>query len=483
MLDLTTAEDADALRARVVRAAVEVSGVPTAALLPLARDGAPPVAVGPLADRLAAWGPHEVAIAAGWVTAGTSSHFPGGEAVPPGYDFLQQAGVSGLSVHPLTVGGVLTDLLVTATDEPRRPAPTVVEALELLAVQAAASLALLEVRADLARARDDAERRAALTTAVLETVDVGVVACDARGRLTLFNRATRDFHRAAMDPELDPSAQPTAYDLREADGTTPLDPARVPLARVLAGETVRDAEIVIAAAGQPLRTVTCDGSLLRDGQGATDGAVVTMRDVTAARRAEAALAASEHLFRAAFVDGPTPTARLDEDGVVQAVNAALRRLLGGPGRLVVGRPLAALVHPDDHALLSACLQRGEPGRSPCSCGCAACPAARCGATRQPPGRPAGTGSRTCSCSWSTSRPGCTGSRSSSRRRDATPSPGSATAPRSTGCWPSPPGSARRSVCCSSTSTASRRSTTVRARRRRRRARRGGAAAAPCRPSG
>ena len=200
VLDLTTAEDAGALRARVVRAAVEVSGVPTAALLPLARDRAPSVAVGPLADRLAAWGPHQVAIAAGWVTAGTSSHFPGGEAVPPGYDFLQQAGVSGLSVHPLAVGGVLTDLLVTATDEPRRPAPTVVEALELLAVQAAASLALLEVRADLARARDDAERRAALTTAVLETVDVGVVACDARGRLTLFNRATRDFHRAAMDP-------------------------------------------------------------------------------------------------------------------------------------------------------------------------------------------------------------------------------------------------------------------------------------------
>ncbi|MCW2779004.1 MAG: putative signaling protein, partial [Frankiales bacterium] len=97
------------------------------------------------------------------------------------------------------------------------------------------------------------------------------------------------------------------------------------------------------------------GSLLRAPDGSVAGGVITMRDVTAVRQADADLAASEHLFRAAFLDGPTPSVRLADDGVVQAVNAALRRLLGTPSRLVVGRLLADLVHPEDRPQLAALL--------------------------------------------------------------------------------------------------------------------------------
>ncbi|MCW2607563.1 MAG: hypothetical protein JWO60_2256 [Frankiales bacterium] len=350
-VELTVATDAAAVRQRVVQAAVELSGVPTAALLAL--SGAPHVqaAVGPLAHRLDTWGQAEVDVAAGWVQAGTSTHFPGGEAVPAGYDFLVDAGVAGLSVQPLVVSGELVGLLVTVAEQPVRLSPQVVEALELLAAQAAASLELLATRAELAAERDEAQRRAALNEAVLETVDVGVVACDADGRLTLFNRATREFHGLDADAGLDPSQHAAAYDLRDEDGVTPLAPERVPLHRVLRGEQVRDVGMVIARADAAPRSLVLDGSRITGPDGAVAGAVVTMRDVTSARQAAADLAASEHLFRAAFVDGPTPSLRLDETGVVQAVNAALRRLLGLPTRLVVGRPLAALVHPDDHGLL------------------------------------------------------------------------------------------------------------------------------------
>jgi hypothetical protein len=63
------------------------------------------------------------------------------------------------------------------------------------------------------QARDEAERRGALTAAVLDTI--GIVACDADGRLTLANRAARELHGIPEDPTVD---------LTDWPGGTPASP-------------------------------------------------------------------------------------------------------------------------------------------------------------------------------------------------------------------------------------------------------------------
>ena len=91
---------------------------------------------------------------------------------------------------------------------------------------------------DRRRAEAASAAQQAFLDAVLQSLSDGVVACDAEGRLTLFNRATREFHGLPETPV--PAEQwATHYSLFRADGTTPLPTDEVPLVRALRGEIVR----------------------------------------------------------------------------------------------------------------------------------------------------------------------------------------------------------------------------------------------------
>lgn len=159
---------------------------------------------------------------------------------------------------------------------------------------------LADLAEELRSARDEALRRGALSEAVLFTVDVGVVACDADGHLTTFNRATREFHGMPLDPDLDPADWAGRYALFAEDGHTPLEREEVPLFRALTEGVVDDAVIVIAPDGLPARTVHCRGRAVHDPAGKTLGAVVAMTDITASRAAARALAAQAEYTRMLF---------------------------------------------------------------------------------------------------------------------------------------------------------------------------------------
>ncbi|AEG93179.1 hybrid sensor histidine kinase/response regulator [Ramlibacter tataouinensis] len=152
---------------------------------------------------------------------------------------------------------------------------------------------------ELQRSRDElraAERQAvnerAFLSAVLEAVQDGIVACDPHGALTLFNRATRELHGLPAAP-LPATRWPEYYDLYRPDGHTPLWAQEIPLVRALAGERVRNVEMVVAPRNGPRRTLVASGQTLYDpSTGAKLGAVVSMHDVTAEREADAARAAA-----------------------------------------------------------------------------------------------------------------------------------------------------------------------------------------------
>lgn len=145
-------------------------------------------------------------------------------------------------------------------------------------------------------ARSLSANRQQLLWAILENLSEGVVACDANGTLSFFNRATREFHGIGQEP-IAPDDWSDRYSLFRADGT-PMPNDDVPLLRALHGENVRDAVMVIAPRDQEARTVICTGGPLYDAGGDLLGAVVAMRDITgqiAAARQKADLAREREL--------------------------------------------------------------------------------------------------------------------------------------------------------------------------------------------
>lgn len=124
--------------------------------------------------------------------------------------------------------------------------------------------------------------------AVLQTIDAGVVACDGDGNLSLFNRATTEFHGLPFK-ELSSSEWAKHYDLFLADGKTPMETKDIPLFRALNGEKIKDVEMVIAPKNGPARFINASGSLLVDSDGDRLGAVVAMHDITELKRAESNL--------------------------------------------------------------------------------------------------------------------------------------------------------------------------------------------------
>jgi len=127
---------------------------------------------------------------------------------------------------------------------------------------------------------------------LLETLDEGIVACDAEGRMTIFNSAARRLHGLA--DEVEPIGRiPSSRLLRHSDGT-PLAPEENPLLLAMSGERLHNVEILLARPNGDQRKVSVNGQALVDEDGWKLGAVVAMHDVTEQKRNEERLADLAH---------------------------------------------------------------------------------------------------------------------------------------------------------------------------------------------
>jgi PAS domain S-box-containing protein len=143
----------------------------------------------------------------------------------------------------------------------------------------------------LAQSNLELQREQTFLRAVLESMSEGVVVCDEHGQLTLFNSATRRFH--GLDTSsLPPEEWASHYALFSGDRESPLSAQQVPLHRAWKGEQVRDAEMVIRADDQPARHLLASGRPMYASGGELLGAVISMRDVTTARKAQRQLSSS-----------------------------------------------------------------------------------------------------------------------------------------------------------------------------------------------
>ena len=144
-VELAEQSDAGQALQRATRAALELSRSSGAAVARTDGEGRWRVAEvqGALSPVLGGWDHDVLDFLSGWVVAGTASYFPGGEAPPPGYGFLGNV-VESLAVHPLSVAGSMTGLLVVADVEPTAHDPRLAATLEMLAAQTAAVVTMLE---------------------------------------------------------------------------------------------------------------------------------------------------------------------------------------------------------------------------------------------------------------------------------------------------------------------------------------------------
>ena len=140
----------------------------------------------------------------------------------------------------------------------------------------------------LRRSAADLHREEQFLQVLLDTLEEGIVACDAEGRITVFNPSARRLH--GLVEESDPIGRiPTDQGLRRSDGS-PMGQRENPLIRAMSGEHVRDVEIVLEAGNGERRKVSVNGQALVDDAGLMLGAVVAMHDVTEQKLNEERLA-------------------------------------------------------------------------------------------------------------------------------------------------------------------------------------------------
>lgn len=204
------------------------------------------------------------------------------------------------------------------------------------------------------------EEKQELLDAVLESIDVAVVACDALGNLTLFNRAARLSH--GLDIKLVPPAEwSNYYSLYHTDGLTPLSMDEIPLVRVLKGEIVRDQAMVIAPRELQARTVLASGRPLRAASGRMLGAVVAMKDVTELNASREQLAASERRLRAVTENLPAMMGKVNAGGKFVFLNHYALEAYGKSSDELIGQDIERAYTAEDYIKIKPYLSRVATG--------------------------------------------------------------------------------------------------------------------------
>jgi len=190
------------------------------------------------------------------------------------------------------------------------------------------------------------KEKQALLEAVLDNIDVGIVSCDIEGNLTLFNKATQDWHGLPAESIL-PSEFPKYYNLFKPDGITPLDIEDIPLLKALKNGTVQNEEIIIQKTDGTSRLVSTNGSHLTDPDGNILGAVIAMHDISARKVAEDKLRISEQTFRGNFENAAIGMAIVDITGRWIEVNNSLCNIIGYTEEELLKLSFQEITHQED----------------------------------------------------------------------------------------------------------------------------------------
>ena len=155
--------------------------------------------------------------------------------------------------------------------------------------------------------------------AVLENIQDGIVACNADGVLTIFNRAGREIH-GCDSAHIPIKEWGQEYQLYHIDGITPLKTDEIPLARAFKGEKVLNQEMLVLSGSGKKKELRASGQAMYDNEGNKLGAVISLHDITDLKQAR------KKLQYLAYHDALTdlPNRRMFHDLLEQNIRRARR---------------------------------------------------------------------------------------------------------------------------------------------------------------
>ncbi len=174
------------------------------------------------------------------------------------------------------------------------------------------------------RGGDEVEAERRFIAAVLESLGEGVIASDERGELRIVNAAAR---RYGDEDSLALGGLADRGELFRAATGKPVTRDELPLPRALRGEDVADEEYLAGDPAGRRRWLVLAGRPIAASSGAR-GAIMTIRDVTEQRLAQAASLEAEERFRVAFDHAPVGMGIAGLDGRFWSANLALAKLTG-----------------------------------------------------------------------------------------------------------------------------------------------------------
>ena len=209
-------------------------------------------------------------------------------------------------------------------------------------------------------------RRGSFTDALLETVEVGIVSCDAAGVFMVSNRAERTMFgfQAGIDgmglEQID-----SRIDVFE--NGVKLEPHEYPLARALRGDDVTRVDVVAGPAGGPYREIVVRGRQIASPDGEVLGAVAALTDVTAERSALRELAAEHRKLAEAQRLGQLGSFDHDFATNTWTFSDHLCALWGLEPNGLTPELIMELVHADDWPLVAESWHKASAGGGAHSC--------------------------------------------------------------------------------------------------------------------
>jgi hypothetical protein len=179
------------------------------------------------------------------------------------------------------------------------------------------------------RARREAEealrRERHFLGALVENLQVGIVACDARGFIRLSNRAAREL-AGVPDGPVGYESWAGGLGLTRPDGRTAVELEGNPMVRAFRSAPVRNEEYLLRGPGDRLRRVSFSGQPIVDEREGKIGAVLALHDITERRELEDQLRQAQKLEAVGRLAG----------GIAHDFNNLLNVILGY-GELILAR--------------------------------------------------------------------------------------------------------------------------------------------------
>ena len=168
----------------------------------------------------------------------------------------------------------------------------------------------------------------ALEQRLVETAADGIVIVDLSGLITFANDAAERILDLDHDAIAEHSYTNPTWTVLAVDGG-PFPPDQLPVTRVLrSGEPVDEVEHAITHRDGRRVVLSINAAPLHDAEGALTGVAATIRDITSAHQANAALAARERHFRALVERSWDGVHLVNAHGTILWEGPAVQRILG-----------------------------------------------------------------------------------------------------------------------------------------------------------